>query len=178
MDPLAQGSAAPRRGADGSSRAVREQRWTSARTPHLTDHRPTSLPGRAPLSDALAITRRIRFVVPAGDTAAGQARTAPRPALKLILGSGGQAEGLIRRIETCLAELVALAHTAHTDDIILCSVWTDRDHVFLCVEHDRPFPEKPVDAALGLVVVRAVADDHGTHSTDKGYQTWAALRRP
>ncbi|MFD9248350.1 hypothetical protein [Streptomyces bottropensis] len=106
-----------------------------------------------------------------------QARTVARPALQLILGAGDHAERLSRRIETCLAELVALAYTVTTDELLLCSVWTDQEHVFLSVEHDHALPLTPSDATMGLSVVKTIADDYGTHRTDTGHQTWAALRR-
>ncbi|MGW0757070.1 hypothetical protein ACWD1Y_11380 [Streptomyces sp. NPDC002814] len=138
---------------------------------------PTLLPEKPALPAGLAITRRIRFPVDATGAAALQARSVARPALRLILGAGDQAERLSRRIETCLAELVALAYTVTTDDMLLCSVWTDDEHVFLSVEHDHALPQVPGDETMGLSVVKTIADDYGTHRTDNGHQTWAALRR-
>jgi hypothetical protein len=129
------------------------------------------------LAAGLAITRRIRFPVPATGAAALQARTYARPGLRLILGAGDQAEHLSRRVETCLAELVAVAYTVTDDDDLLCSVWTDAEHVFLSVEHEQPLPRVPSKATMGLSVVKAIADDYGTHRTDTGHQSWAAIRR-
>lgn len=134
-------------------------------------------PEKPALPNGLAIARRIRFPVPATGAAALQARQVARPALKLILGVDDQAERLSRRIETCLAELVALAYTITTGDDLLCCVWTDRDHVFLAVEHDEALPSVPSDTTMGLTIVKAIADDYGTHRTDSGYQTWAAVVR-
>ncbi|MEU5181183.1 hypothetical protein AB0G49_14135 [Streptomyces longwoodensis] len=135
------------------------------------------LPEKPALPAGLAITRRVRYPVRATGAAAVQARTVARPALRLILGAGDEAERLSRRIETCLAELVALAYTTTDDDMLLCSVWTDDRHVFLSVEHDRPLPTRPDSTTVGLSVVKTITDDYGTHRTDNGYETWAALQR-
>ncbi|MFC8537947.1 hypothetical protein [Streptomyces sp. NPDC057249] len=129
------------------------------------------------MPNGLAVTRRVRFPVPATGGAALQARQVARPALTLMLGAGGRAERLIRRIETCLAELVALAYTVTEDDDLVCCVWTDPDHVFLSVEHAQAMPAVPSAATMGLNVVKAIADDYGTHRTDTGHQTWAAIGR-
>ncbi|MER6232551.1 hypothetical protein ACFUC2_05145 [[Kitasatospora] papulosa] len=135
------------------------------------------LPEKPALPNGLAISRRVRFTVPATGTAALQARQVARPALTLILGAGEQAERLSRRIETCLAELVALAYTVTTGEDLLCCVWLDAEHVFLSVEHEEPMPRVASDITMGLSVVKAIADDYGTHRTDTGYQTWAAIDR-
>ncbi|AWI32660.1 hypothetical protein [Streptomyces tirandamycinicus] len=138
---------------------------------------PSFLLKRPALPNGLAVTRRTRFPVPANGTAAIQARTVIRPVLMLMLGIGELAETLTRRIETCLSELVAVAYTHTSDDHLLCSVWTDAEHAFLSVEHDQPLPQDD-DSTMYLHVVRALADDYGTHVSEGTHQTWVALRRP
>lgn len=134
-------------------------------------------PEKPALPNGLAISRRIRFPVPATGSAPLQARQVARPVLKLVLGAGAQAERLSRRIETCLAELVALAYTVTTGDDLLCCLWTDPDHVFLAVEHEQALPSVPSTTTMGLSIVKTIADDYGTHRTDSGHQTWAAIVR-
>lgn len=129
------------------------------------------------------MTRRSRFPVPATDAASAEACTIARPILRLILGvvagagSGDSGAVLRRRIEACLAELVAIAYTASSGDDLLCSVWVDADHVFLSVDHDQPLPRVPGDDAMSLSAVVSIADDYGSVVTDTGSQTWAAIRR-
>ncbi|MEU0857446.1 hypothetical protein ABZ352_18685 [Streptomyces griseofuscus] len=143
----------------------------------LGSDRPALLPEKSALPRGLAVSRRTRFTVPADGAAALQARTVVRPALRLLLGSDDDAERLRRRIETCLAEMAAVAYACTTDEHLLCSVWLDPDHVFVSVEHDLALPAVPDDSTVGLSLVKSIADEYGTHVEQGTHQTWAAVRR-
>ncbi|MFB8025911.1 MULTISPECIES: hypothetical protein [unclassified Streptomyces] len=137
--------------------------------------RPFLLPQKPALPNGLAITRRSRFPLPANGSAAIQARTIVRSVLRLILGSGDAAERVSRRVETCLAELVAVAYTHSAGEDLLCAVWVDADHIFMSVEHDQALPAHPDETTMGLNLVKTIASDYGTHFSDGTHQTWAAV---
>ncbi|WP_433860116.1 hypothetical protein [Streptomyces kronopolitis] len=142
----------------------------------LSADRHALLPNKPALPAGLAITRRSRFAVKAEGSASIQARTVVRSVLALMVGTGGSAELTARRIENCLAELVAIAYTRTRGEDMLCEVWMDGEHVFISVEHDEALPLHPDQTTVGLNVVKTVADDYGTHINGTIHQTWAAIR--
>lgn len=144
-------------------------------SPTLPD-RPAQLPATDALLAGLGISRRSRFPVHAAAEAPAQARTVARTVLHLMLGTGEGPERTSRRVQTCLAELVAIAYTRTTAQEMVCAVWMDAEHVFLSVEHDQALPQAPDDSTLGLHLVKTIADDYGTHFTEGMHQTWAAVR--
>jgi hypothetical protein len=99
--------------------------------------------------------------------------------LPLMLGRSDDAARLtVRGVQTCLMELVEFARDRTSDDSVLCEVWLDQQHVFVSIEHTQPAcTEHPFSCHCDLSTVASIADDHGTHQTQDGYQTWAAIRK-
>ncbi|MEU1221276.1 hypothetical protein [Streptomyces microflavus] len=129
------------------------------------------------LPNGLIISRRSRFVIPASGSAPIEARGVARTMLRLMLSGDEASEALVRRVETCMAEIVAVVYTLTEDDALLCSVWVDDEHAFLSVEHHHRLPQVADQTSLALSVVQTIADDFGTHFEDGVHQTWAAVRR-
>lgn len=141
----------------------------------LPRSQPQQRPAPATVPTRCAIKRSARFVVNADGSAPLQARAVARSLLTLCL-TNPNPERTIRRVQTCLSELVAVAYTRAHDDTLLCALWLDTEHVFISVEHAEPLPATPGDCTLGLNVVKTIADDYGSHVLAGGYQMWAAIR--
>ncbi|WP_330335682.1 hypothetical protein OHS33_38535 (plasmid) [Streptomyces sp. NBC_00536] len=138
----------------------------------LLPDRPALLPEKPALP-----THSSRFPVRASGNAALQARPVARSVLKLILGASDNAERTTRRVETCLAELVAAAYTRTSSDYLICEIGVDSDHVFVTVEHEEALPTSPDETTIGLHLVKTIAHDYGTHIVGDAFHTWAAVRR-
>ncbi|MFD7764102.1 hypothetical protein [Streptomyces microflavus] len=135
---------------------------------------PPPLPEKPALPTGLAITRRSAFTVTANDRASDQACNIARSVLALMIGSDDAAERTVRQVLMCFGELVSLASTRTDGTDMLCEVWMDSHHLFVCVEHDE---RSPAGTDPALTFVKAIADDHGTHIAGTTHQTWAAIRR-
>ncbi|KIF00908.1 hypothetical protein PL81_38450 [Streptomyces sp. RSD-27] len=129
------------------------------------------------LPAGVIITHSSRFPVPASGDAALQARPVARSVLKLVLGASNNAERTMRRVETCLAELVAVAYTRTNSDYLICEIGVDDDHVFVTVEHEEALPTTADETTIGLQLVKTIAHDYGTHIVEDAFHTWAAVRR-
>ncbi|RSS95072.1 hypothetical protein EF903_05380 [Streptomyces sp. WAC05292] len=143
----------------------------------LPQQRPALLPEKPALPTGVTVTHSSRFSVPASGDAALSARTVARSVLKLLLGASENAERTTRRVETCLAELVAVAYTRTSGSYLVCELGSDSEHVFVTVEHQEALPTRADETTIGLNLVKTIADDYGTHIVSGDYHTWAAVRR-
>lgn len=148
----------------------------AAFTPRADSLNPQLPRRRPPMPKSIGITHLSRFTVPAVPEAPQQARVVARGLLTLFLGSGEVAERTARRVLLCLAEYVAVAYSRSRGDLLLCELWRDDEDVFVSVEHDEPLPATPGDSTLGLVLVKSLASDYGSHVLPGSYQMWAAVR--
>jgi hypothetical protein len=134
------------------------------------------LPEKAPFPTGIGITRRSRFAVATTAMAPIQARNVARTILELILTTSEASTAVSRQVQACVAELVAIAYTRNVGSHLLCELWRDSEHVFTAVQHAEPLPLMPDDTTIGLRVVKALADDYGSHMVDGVFQMWAAVR--
>jgi hypothetical protein len=142
------------------------------------DSRPASwphLPDKAALT-GLGVTHRSRIAVAATAEAPMKARTVARSVMSLMLGASEASAAVNRQVQACVSELAAIAYTRAVGSHLLCELWRDSDHVFVAVQHDEPLPLLPDDTTIGLNVVKALADDYGSHMVDGMSQMWAAIR--
>ncbi|MFF0754439.1 hypothetical protein [Streptomyces sp. NPDC004267] len=131
------------------------------------------------LPTGLSITHRSRFTMANDAGAAVQSWTVIGRVLPLMLGRSDEvAQATVRRVQTCMIEIVEFARTRTMDDIMLCEVWLDAHHIFVAVDHTQPAcTVDPSSRRCSLTLVQTVADDHGTHPTQDAYQTWASIPR-
>lgn len=143
----------------------------------LTSAMPAPLTQPA-LPNALRVPHHSRFTIDAAPGASIEARMTGGTLLRTLFFKGAPDAGTVQSIErvlSCLAELTAVAVDRSYGHTLVCQLWMDSEHIFVAVEHDEP----PTDASpnTGLIRVKTIADDYGTHFLPGGVQTWAAVGR-
>lgn len=99
-----------------------------------------------------------------------------RTILPLILDDSSVLAAIGHQVQSCIAELAAIASRRFQSSVLVCELWRDAGHVFTSVTVQEPLPLLPDETALGLKVVPVVADDYGSHLVDGLFQMWAAIR--